>query len=497
MLFSSSIFVFGFLPLCLIFYYLIPNRKIRNLFLFLASILFYAWGEPVFVLIMLASITLNYIFGMLVEKYTNNKAASKTVIVIMLIFNLGILFVFKYIGFFVSNINEVFNLSLYVPKIPLPIGISFFTFQAISYVIDVYRRTDSDGDIIKAQKNPVNVGLYIALFPQLIAGPIVRYKTVAEQINERHENFNDFSEGVRRFIVGLSKKVLLSNNLALIADRAFAIPGDEISVSFAWLGAICYSLQIFFDFSGYSDMAIGLGKMFGFHFLENFNYPYISKSVSEFWRRWHISLGSWFRDYVYFPLGGSRKGITRTIVNLSVVWFLTGFWHGANWTFMSWGIYFFIFIAIEKIIDIRNKKKGKDRNKKDKLPVLALKHTYAILVAVFGWVLFRAQTLEGAIEYIKSMLGLNGNAIMDNLTTLYVKENMVFLVCSILFSMPIIDYVKKKYREMMDKREFHKESGILSLCFDFGYAALYIGIFLITMSFIIKGAYNPFIYFNF
>lgn len=497
MLFSSSIFVFGFFPICLIFYYLIPNRKIRNLFLFLASILFYAWGEPVFVLIMLSSIILNYIFGMLVEKYNDNKRTSKMLIVIMLIFNLGILFVFKYIGFFVTNINEIFNLNLYVPKIPLPIGISFFTFQAISYVIDVYRRTDSDGDIIRAQKNPVNVGLYIALFPQLIAGPIVRYKTVAEQINKRRENFNDFSEGVRRFIIGLSKKVLLSNNLALIADRAFSIQPDEISVSFAWLGAICYSLQIFFDFSGYSDMAIGLGKMFGFHFLENFNYPYISKSVSEFWRRWHISLGSWFRDYVYFPLGGSRKGIKRTIFNLSVVWFLTGFWHGANWTFMSWGIYFFIFIAIEKFIDIRNKKKAKDKNDKDNLPILILKHTYAVLVAIFGWVLFRSDTIEYAVQYIKSMLGLNGNNVMDNLTILYVNENTVFLICSILFSMPIVEYVKKKHKALMDKREINKGYGVLGVCYDIGYVTLYIGVFLITMSFIIKGAYNPFIYFNF
>lgn len=293
MLFSSSIFIFMFLPICLLIYYLIPmkNRKARNLFLFFASLGFYAWGEPVFVLLMICSIIANYIFGLLVEKYRENKSLNKFILFIMLLFNLGLLFIFKYAGFFISNINSIFNINLAVPNISLPIGISFFTFQAISYVIDVYRKVDVDGDIIIAQRNPINVGLYIALFPQLIAGPIVRYKTIALQIDNRKENFNDFSEGVRRFIIGISKKVLISNNMALIADKAFSTSPQDLSISFAWLGAVAYSLQIFFDFSGYSDMAIGLGKMYGFHFLENFNYPYISQSISEFWRRWHISLG--------------------------------------------------------------------------------------------------------------------------------------------------------------------------------------------------------------
>lgn len=307
MLFSSEIFIFGFLPIVLLLYFLIPHRGLKNIFLFVVSLGFYAWGEPVFVILMIISILANYTFGLLVDKFHGNKLVGKSVVGLMLVFNLGILFVFKYAGFFVQNLNNIFNLTLDVPKLVLPIGISFFTFQAISYVIDVYRRNDIDGDEIKAQKNPINVGLYIALFPQLIAGPIVRYKTIAHQINHRKENLADFAEGSRRFMVGFMKKIILSNNLAIIADQAFSLKSSEVSVSFAWLGIIAYALQIFYDFSGYSDMAIGLGKMFGFHFLENFNYPYISKSISEFWRRWHISLGTWFRDYLYIPLGGGVK----------------------------------------------------------------------------------------------------------------------------------------------------------------------------------------------
>ncbi len=489
MLFSSAIFIFGFLPICLSIYYLIPNknRNLRNLFLFLASLGFYAWGEPVFVLIMIMSIIANYIFGLLIDKYIVNKKISKNILIIMLIFNLGSLFLFKYTEFFIVNINRIFSIDLHVPNISLPIGISFFTFQAISYVIDVYRRKDIDGDIIRAQRSLINVGLYISLFPQLIAGPIVRYKTVAQQINDRKENFDDFSEGVRRFIVGLSKKVLLSNNLALIADKSFSITPDNLSLSFAWLGAIAYSLQIFFDFSGYSDMAIGLGKMFGFHFLENFNYPYISKSVSEFWKRWHISLGSWFKDYVYFPLGGNRKGKSRTIINLLIVWFLTGFWHGANWTYIAWGMYFFVFISIEKIV-------GNKTNSSSKLNLL--KHIYTIIVTIFGFVLFRSDSLANAIEYMQSMLGINRNIIFDDLTTLYLNENVYFLIAGILFSTPIIDLIKRIYSKLLSKKNT-KFALTKQYIYDSIYTVTYVGIFIITMSYIVKGAYNPFIYFNF
>ena len=303
MVFSSSIFLFAFLPICLAIYYWIPkaNIKLKNFILFIMSLFFYAWGEPICIIIMVLSIVLNYIFAILVEKHEKKHISAKFILIVMLIFNLGMLFIFKYLGFFISNINSIFNMNLNIPEISLPIGISFFTFQAISYVIDVYRKTDR-GEIITAQKNIINVGLYIAFFPQLIAGPIVRYKTIADQLEHRVESFDKFGEGTRRFLIGLSKKVLLSNNLAIIADNVFAYQPNELSTSLAWLGAIAYSFQILFDFSGYSDMAIGLGKMFGFEFMENFNYPYISKSVAEFWRRWHISLGNWFKDYIYIFL---------------------------------------------------------------------------------------------------------------------------------------------------------------------------------------------------
>ena len=293
----------------------------QNVMLLIASLIFYAWGEPKYVLIMIASIIVNYALGLLVDKVRCRKVLSRLVIALTAVLNLSVLFIFKYLMFTVDNINSIASLNLSVPNIALPIGISFFTFQAMSYVIDVYREKG------EAQKNPLNVGLYISFFPQLIAGPIVRYETVAYQIKHRVETFDNFSTGVVRFIIGLAKKVLLANTMGVVADYSFDMPNSELTVVMAWIGAIAYSLQIFFDFSGYSDMAIGLGKMFGFHFLENFNYPYISTSITEFWRRWHMSLGTWFRDYVYFPLGGSRVNKPRLILNLFVVWFLTGVWH--------------------------------------------------------------------------------------------------------------------------------------------------------------------------
>jgi D-alanyl-lipoteichoic acid acyltransferase DltB (MBOAT superfamily) len=452
--------------------------------------LFYAWGEPAFVLIMLLSIFANYIFALAVEKYAQDKRTSKIIVVLMLVFNLSLLFVFKYVNFFVLSINTMLGINLRIPTITLPIGISFFTFHAISYVLDVHRKTVIDGDTIYAQRNPINVGLYLSLFPQLIAGPIIRYKTVVHQIEHREENFTDFCEGVRRFIIGLSKKILISNNLAIIAEKSFSMAPSELSVSFAWLGAIAYSLQIFFDFAGYSDMAIGLGKMFGFHFMENFNYPYISKSISEFWRRWHISLGSWFRDYVYFPLGGSRKGKIRTIVNLSIVWFLTGFWHGANWTFMAWGLYFFLFIAIEKMV-----MKSKN-NEKEGYVISLLKHIYVLLVLVFGWVLFRSDSITYAIDYIKTMMGVTGVHVVDSLSVLYLNENIWFLAAGIIFSMPIISVLKNRYAGMKDQVKLFNLVSVRYI-YNLLYVFVYIYIFIVATSYIVKGSYNPFIYFNF
>lgn len=492
MIFSSSIFIFAFLPICLAIYYWIPRNeiKIKNVFLFIMSLAFYAWGEPLYVFIMLASIILNYIFGILIENYRENAVISKLVIVIMLMVNLSIIFVFKYSGFFVSSINNLFALNFSVPKIALPIGISFFTFEAISYVIDVYKKKDSNGEPIVAQRNIVNVGLYMSFFPHLVAGPIVRYNTIVQQINSRVENFDDFSEGVKRFIIGFSKKTLLANNLALISDKAFSMPNGELGISLAWLGAISYTLQIFFDFSGYSDMAIGLGKMFGFHFMENFNYPYISKSVSEFWRRWHISLSSWFRDYVYISLGGNRLGIKRTIFNSFVVWLLTGIWHGANWTFISWGIYYFIFISLEKLFESKFKVGVIKENRIYNF----IKHFYVILVVTFGWVLFRANSMQEAVVYIKAMFNINNKELLDGITLLYLNQNKYFLIFAIIFSMPTISYLKNVYHKLIEKIILKRQINLLC---NLVYSLLFILIFLVDISYVVKEAYSPFIYFNF
>lgn len=468
MLFSSSTFLFMFLPIVIVIYYtaLRKKRTLQNVFLFLASLLFYAWGEPAFVFVMLFSILANYLFGLEVNKFKDNQNKSKAILAIAIVFNLGILFVFKYLSFFIENISNIPGLNLSVPEITLPIGISFFTFQAMSYVIDVYRGEE-------VQRNPLNVGLYIAFFPQLIAGPIVRYETVAKQIQERKETFEDFSSGVCRFIIGLSKKVLIANTMAVIADSAFDGDISNISASFAWLGAIAYTLQIFFDFSGYSDMAIGLGRMFGFKFLENFDYPYISSSITEFWRRWHISLGTWFRDYVYFPLGGSRvKNKSRLIFNLFVVWFLTGVWHGANWTFILWGLMYFALLAIEKLTGFY---------KKDKFKIL--KHIYTLFFVVLGWVLFRADNVSEAFSYMGAMFGSTGLAV-DNTAIYLLRENIIFFVFAILISTPIIKIVYNKWI---------KNNIILSAC---AYAVLLM-LLLVSVTYIVKGTYNPFIYFNF
>lgn len=484
MLFSSLIFMVVFLPCVLIFYYgpLRKHRNLQNVFLLLASLGFYAWGEPWFVLIMLLSVFGNWLFGIMVDRVRESKSKSRAVISVMLIFNIAIILVFKYLMFTLSTINAVAKTSIPVPQIALPIGISFFTFQAISYVIDVYREKG------EMQKNLLNVGLYIAFFPQLIAGPIVRYETISDQIMGRRESWDDFSQGACRFIVGLSKKVLLANNFAVVADQSFAFSAAEnCSVAFAWLGAISYTLQIYFDFSGYSDMAIGLGRMFGFHFPENFNYPYISTSVSEFWRRWHISLGTWFRDYVYFPLGGSRVASkARLTFNLFVVWLLTGIWHGANFTFIAWGLMYFVFISLEKL------------TKFDKRSIpIAVKYVYTMLLVVIGWVFFRADTITDGINFVGTMFGAGNAPLTDANFSVFMKENIWYFIFGIIFSTPIA----KKLGEYASAKEAGGKAGgeagrvnpliagLYSLCLIAG--------MLISLSYLVKGAYNPFIYFNF
>ena len=469
MLFSSTEFLFFFLPIVIFIYYIFlrKTKKIKNYFLLISSLFFYAFGEPKLVLILLASIIIIYIFGLLVDKYREKEKISKLIIAIMLISNLGILAFYKYLGFFVSNINLLFKSNFEVPQIALPIGISFFTFQAISYVIDIYRNNG------KVQKNILNVGLYLSFFPQLIAGPIVRYETIAEQINDRKESFELFSKGTYKFLLGLAKKVLIANQMAIIAD--FAFDNGPTSVLMAWLGAISYMFQIYFDFSGYSDMAIGLGKMFGFTFEENFDYPYTSKSITEFWRKWHISLSTWFRDYVYIPLGGSRVSKPRTYLNLFIVWLLTGFWHGASWNFILWGLFFFTLLIIEKSFS---------KESKENIIKNFFGHIYTIAAVLFGWVLFRAEGLANVISYFKALFLQAGLPIKDYNFDIYINQKAIFFILAILFSIPTIKYLQK----IFEKNKF--------LNYIVAPTLLTI-IYIICIAYLVKGTYNPFIYFNF
>ena len=471
MLFSSIEFLFYFFPAIIFFYFIFKNNTpIKNTILLIFSLCFYAFGEPKFVLILLVSTFINYILGLLVDKYRLNKKISYTILTTMCIVNLGLLFIYKYLVFFISNVNNAFNTNLYVPNIILPIGISFFTFQAMSYVIDVYRQS------AKVQKNPFYLALYISFFPQLIAGPIVRYQTISEQILNRKETMEDFSIGTCRFIIGISKKVIISNQMAIVADHIYELNAiNNISTSLAWLGSIAYTLQIFFDFSAYSDMAIGLGRMFGFKFDENFNYPYISKSISEFWRRWHISLGSWFKNYLYFPLGGSKvNSKAKLIRNLFIVWLCTGIWHGANWTFILWGLLNLVFILIERTTKFE----------KLKIPSF-IKNCYCLLIVNFGWVLFRADSLVNAKKYLFSMFNINVN-LADDTTLMFLREYFIFFILAIIFSTPI----SHKLSNYICKYKMEK-----LICFIYPIGMLLL--FALTVSYLVMGSYNPFIYFNF
>lgn len=475
MLFSSNIFLFFFLPAVVFVYYVLLkwSRPLQNVFLLVASLFFYAWGEPKFVLVMMLSIVTNWAAGLFVSRYkeSGNDKAARAVLAASVVFNLTIIFIFKYLNFTVANLNGLLGLGMKVPGIALPIGISFFTFQAISYVVDVYRGKGT------AQKNILYVGLYISFFPQLIAGPIVRYETVADQIRGRRETLDDFCSGMRRFAVGFCKKILIANNVAIVADMAFGLSKEgNLGAGMAWLGALAYTLQIFYDFSGYSDMAIGLGKMFGFHFLENFNYPYISKSATEFWRRWHMSLGTWFRDYVYIPLGGSRVTVPRHILNLFIVWLCTGIWHGANWTFILWGLMYFVLLVFEKYSGF-NKLEGKGSS--------ALKWVYAMFFVIMGWILFRADDLASAAEYYKACFGAGGSMAIDSPFLEYSRQYAVYLLAGALFATPAAKLAGERIQEKGPK--------VLGFVYALGLTALFIA----SVSFLVKGSYNPFIYFNF
>ena len=460
MVFSSLIFIFLFLPIVIICYYL-SNNKFKNYILLIASLFFYAWGEPRYIYLMIFSIIANYFMGLKVE--VNSKSDKKLWLTISIIFNLSLLIVFKYADFLFG-----------IKGIKLPIGISFFTFQTMSYVIDVYRKD------VKVQRKVSDLALYISLFPQLIAGPIVRYQTVDKQIKEREHSLDKFAGGVNRFIFGLSKKVILANQLAFVADGVFSTNISSLSIIESWIGIICYTLQLYFDFSGYSDMAIGLGKMFGFDFLENFNYPYISQSVSEFWRRWHISLGSWFRDYVYIPLGGNRVSQIKLYRNLFIVWFLTGLWHGANWTFIIWGLYYGVFIILEKAFL---------EKLLDRLPKI-FRHIYLLFIVVIGWVFFRADNISQAMNFIKVMMGLGANSIINSSAIRYINDYWHIILVSIMFSTPIVKKIKylviKVNEKLLQNRiAYACHSLILIIC-------------MITVTILLSSSsYNPFLYFRF
>lgn len=480
MLFPSEEFLFAFLPVVLVVYYALLRRNVllKNIWLLLASLMFYAWGEPVYVCLMVAVVAADYLLGLLIDRVAADKTvARRCLLVVTIVANLGVLGWFKYANFIVNEVARVSGGNADGWKdVVLPIGISFFTFQAMSYVFDVYK-----GEV-KAEKNPVYVGLYVSFFPQLIAGPIVRYQTVAKQMRERKESLELFSEGVVRFLKGLIKKVIIANNMAIVADAAWELLiGDrlEASVAMAWLGAISYTLQIFFDFSGYSDMAIGLGRMFGFKFLENFDHPYISGSVTEFWRRWHMSLSSWFKDYVYIPLGGSRKGQGRTIFNLFVVWLLTGIWHGANWTFILWGLLYFIVLTIEKLAKV---KPGQSR---------WWGHIYTMIVVCLAWVVFRSDSVSDAWIYIKATFGAGSGAIIDGAVAAYIKQNAIYYVMALVGCLPVLGRLESYFD---DKNLENKTISLMwNLLFLGGMGILT----LVAVSFIINNAYSPFIYFNF
>lgn len=526
MAFSSMTFLCVFFPLTLILYYLIPQKalKLRNIFLMIVSLLFYAYGEPVYVLLMLFCTFLNYICTIIVTKRKSERA-KKTWLILCCVLDLAILGVFKYTDMIIASINSVAGTNIPLPGILLPIGISFFTFQAMSYTIDVYRGN------AKCEKNFFKVLLYISFFPQLIAGPIVRYKDIADEIDSRNADATDVAQGIRRFVLGLSKKVIISNALGLTVDSVYALDASRIGMATAWLGAFCYMMQIFFDFSGYSDMAIGLGRMFGFHFKENFNYPYVASTVQDFWRRWHISLTNWFREYLYIPLGGNRKGKTRTWINRLIVFFSTGLWHGASWNFVVWGLYHGLFLTIETLIpgkkmteteantEAKNsaednspeenktendKAQGKHSDIQDILknvlcrvsPVWSrikpvAKHIYVLLVVLVGFVFFRAETMSQAGTVIFAMFAkTEWTSAMAASTMELINGSLILaLVLSVVFSLPVKPYLAAKINGLEDEKK--KKIYIM-----LSYAASVVLMILCLLN-LAGGTYNPFIYFRF
>jgi alginate O-acetyltransferase complex protein AlgI len=462
MVFSSLPFLFFYLPVTLLIYYLCPARW-RNLWLFLVNLVFYGWGEPIYVLLMVISIAVNYAAGFLVDRHRDK---GKSILAVNAVVNLGLLFFFKYFDFLALNLGSIPGLGFLHPLgVTLPIGISFYTFQNMSYPIDVYR-----GDV-RSQRSFIRYGTYVALFPQLIAGPIVRYKDIAEQLDHRKETADKFSSGVCRFCVGLSKKVLLANNIGALWDVYKAMDPAALSAADAWLGALAFTFQIYFEFSGYSDMAIGLGRMLGFDFVENFNYPYISRSITEFWRRWHISLSTWFRDYVYIPLGGNRRGKGRQLLNLLIVWTLTGIWHGASWNFLFWGLYYALLLILEKVFLY---------DRLQKAPAW-IGHVYALILVVVGWVLFSMEDLTGCLMYLRSMF-FGGAGLCSGTFLYYLRSFAPGLLVMVIASTPL---AKSLYQRLPARltRVLNPVLVLTSL--------------LLCTAYLVDSTYNPFLYFRF
>ena len=458
MVFSSILFIFRFLPIAMGIYFLTP-KKLKNLSLLILSLIFYSWGEPRYFLLMIASIFVDYFISINIEKNNKNKKIKILLLAISIIFNVGILFFFKYINFFIENINSIFNMSLNNVKITLPLGISFYTFQTMSYTIDVFLGK------VKAEKNIINFGAFVCLFPQLIAGPIVKYIDISKELKNRDINLDEIQEGIRLFILGLGSKVLIANNIGSLWNEVETMGFNNISTILAWMGIIAFSLQIYFDFNGYSLMAIGLGKILGFNFPNNFNYPYESRSITEFWRRWHITLGQWFKQYVYIPLGGNRLGRARTYFNLFIVWFLTGFWHGASYNFILWGLYFFILICIEKngLLNLLNKHK-------------LISHIYTIFFILVGGVLFAVIDLNQIINFFKKMFIFNAG----NEWIYYLRNYIITYTIAIIFS---TSFLKKIYNKFV-------KSNIVD-------TIILITIFLLSIAYLVDSSYNPFLYFRF
>ena len=476
MVFSSTVFLLVFLPIVLALYYICPSRY-RNLLLLIASLIFYGWGEPKYIVVMVFSILINYISGILIDRFRRNDKHRliKPMLIVAIIGNVGILGFFKYTDFLIENINSIAMTSMDMLELALPIGISFYTFQAMSYVIDVYRGK------VEVQKSIIKFGTYITLFPQLIAGPIVRYITIEKQLTDRKVDIDQIATGVRRFILGLGKKVLLANQIGILWEQASDMAEvGSLSPSMAWLGALVFTFQIYFDFSGYSDMAIGLGKMLGFDFDENFNYPYMSRSITEFWRRWHISLSTWFKEYVYIPLGGNRKGLLRQVINIAIVWGLTGFWHGASWNFLLWGLYYGFILILEKLFLL---------NWLDKLPSL-VRRIYSLFIIVMGWVIFAVTDMSQMGVYFKSLFGMGELGMAGTMagTSYAIMGNAVLLIILILAS---TDIPKSIGTTIMTKLESKETLALIIKNLFYGV------VLLLCIAFLVSDSYNPFLYFRF